>query len=225
MTAGTTTATLETLLSQYEDQQTREAILRVVNQTGVQPDDPLFMLMVATGQLQGIVRQAPQNFKQTFEQAHQDILRKLDGYEQAARRGVEQQVAEAAKEAIAKAGKSKTQLGVMAIAAGAVVVLAAMGVGAVLGYGWFRSSVSFASGDPTRLTVEQADALRWAQSPEGQYARDLMDWNESLLGGECQQQVEGFVEDEGLTIQIGTKTARSGFCLVWIEPPSEREFF
>lgn len=219
-----TEAALDEILRQYDDPQTRERILRIVNATGVRPHDPVFLLMMGVGQVQALLETAPNDLRQTFEQAHQDILGKLDGYEQAARRGVEQQVAQMAQEAIAKAGQSKLKLSVLALAGGGAIALCLLSLGIFLGLGYSRTTTRYAPGGPVQLTLEEAEALKWAQSQEGQYARKIMNWNEDLLGGQCRRQVEGFVEAEGLTIQYGTQEARSGFCLLWIVPPEEREF-
>ena len=74
---------------------------------------------------------------------------------------------------------------------------------------------------PRPLTVDEAALLSWAQSPEGQQARELMRWNSGLLDDRsCEQEVESL----GVTLELQGKPARSGFCTLWVVPPEDRLF-
>ncbi|NJN32748.1 MAG: hypothetical protein HC824_21805 [Synechococcales cyanobacterium RM1_1_8] len=74
---------------------------------------------------------------------------------------------------------------------------------------------------PRPLTIEEADLLNWAQSSEGQQARELMRWNSGLLDDRsCEQEVERL----GVTLELQGKPARSGFCTLWVVPPEQRRF-
>ena len=74
---------------------------------------------------------------------------------------------------------------------------------------------------PRPLTVEEAALLNWAQSPEGQQARELMRWNSELLDDRsCEREVERL----GVTLELQGKLARSGCCTLWVVPPEERRF-
>ena len=74
---------------------------------------------------------------------------------------------------------------------------------------------------PRPLTIEEADLLNWAQSSEGQQARKLMRWNSGLLDDRsCEQEVERL----GVTLELQGKSARSGFCTLWVVPPEKRQF-
>ncbi len=42
----------------------------------------------------------------------------------------------------------------------------------------------FAPGKPVHLTQEQVEALRWATSAEGKFARNLMKWNSDSQAGD-----------------------------------------
>ena len=220
-----TEALLDKILRQHDSPRIRENILEIVNATGVRENDPVFLLLVGTGKLQGMLETGPDQIKQTFEYAHQQILGSLEDYEQAARRGVENQVAQMAKDAIAKAGKSKAQITAQALIGGGIAALLLIAMGAAMGLAWFKTTTRLAPGGPVQLSVEEASALEWAISQEGQYARQIVTWNEDLLGGECQAQIQQFIDQEGLTIQYGARKARRGICLLWIVPPEKREYF
>jgi len=74
---------------------------------------------------------------------------------------------------------------------------------------------------PRPLTIEEADLLNWAQSSEGQQARELMRWNSGLLDDRsCEQEVERL----GVTLALQGKSASSGFCTLWVVPPEQRQF-
>lgn len=205
------------------DSDAEAKILRIVNAYGLKQDDPLFLLLLANSSVQVLLEQAPGQLQQTMEFANQKVLDNIEQYEKAARRGVEREVAEAATEAIEKAGASKAHVTAKSLVSAGAIALGFLFAGAFFGLGfsqWKQATTELDPSGSVQLTLDQAEALKWATSNEGQYARQLMSWNEDLLGGECQ----GQVDDLGITIQMGTQQAESGFCLVWTQPPNEREF-
>ncbi|MGP1384040.1 MAG: DUF6753 family protein [Thainema sp.] len=221
--AADTTTILEELLGQVDDK-TEAQIRRIVSAFGIDENDALFLLLLSNSSVQVLLEQAPNHFRQTFEYAHQKVLDSIDQYEQAARRGVERQVSESVKELMQKAGARKAQVTLKSLIGAGIIALGLIGLGLFSGWSyaqWRQSQVAMAPGEPRQLTLNEAEALDWATSSEGQYARQILEWNEDLLGGECQQQVK----ELGVTIQMGTRKAKSGFCLLWTQPPSEREFF
>jgi len=214
---------LEELLGQVDDK-TEAQIRRIVSAFGIDENDALFLLLLSNSSVQVLLEQAPNSFRQTFEHAHQKVLDSIEQYEQAARRGVERQVSESVKELMQKAGATKARVTLKSLISAGAISLGLVGLGLLSGWSyarWQQSQIQMAPGEPRQLTLQEAEALDWATSEEGQYARQILEWNEELLGGNCQQQVQ----DLGVTIQMGTRKAKSGFCLVWTQPPSEREFF
>lgn len=214
---------LEELLGQVDDK-TEAQIRRIVSAFGIDENDALFLLLLSNSSVQVLLEQAPNSFRQTFEHAHQKVLDSIEQYEQAARRGVERQVSESVKELMRKAGATKARVTLKSLIGAGAIALGLVGLGLLGGWSyarWQQSQIQMAPGEPRQLTLQEAEALDWATSNEGQYARQLLEWNEALLGGNCQQQIK----DLGVTIQMGTRKAKSGFCLVWTQPPSEREFF
>ena len=221
--AADTTTILEELLGQVDDK-TEAQIRRIVSAFGIDENDALFLLLLSNSSVQVLLEQAPNHFRQTFEYAHQKVLDSIDQYEQAARRGVERQVSESVKELMQKAGARKAQVTLKSLIGAGIIALGLVGLGLFSGWSyaqWRQAQVAMAPGEPRQLTLNEAEALDWATSSEGQDARQILEWNEDLLGGECQQQVK----ELGVTIQMGTRKAKSGFCLLWTQPPSEREFF
>lgn len=221
--AADTTSLLDQLLGKVDDK-AEAKILRIVNAFGIDRNDSLFLLLLANSSVQVLLEQAPNQLQQTFEFANQKALDKVEDYEQAARRGIERQVAEAVKELIQKAGASKAQVTAKSLISAGAIAFGLIAVGLFGGWGfsqWQQSTIAQDPTGPRQLTLDEAEALDWALSSEGQYARQLVTWNEDLIGGECQQQVS----ELGLTIQMGSRQAKSGFCLLWTQPPAEREFY
>ena len=221
--AADTSSLLDQLLGKV-DETTEAKILRIVNSFGIERNDPLFLLLLANSTVQVLLEQSPNQLQHTLEYANQRALDKIEGYEQEAKRGIERQVAEAVNELIKKAGASKAQVTAKSLISAGAIAFGLIFVGLLGGWGYFQwrqSTIAQDPAGPRQLTLDEAEALNWALSSEGQYARNLVTWNEDLIGGECQQQVS----DLGLTIQIGSQQAKSGFCLLWTQPPAEREFY
>jgi hypothetical protein len=79
----------------------------------------------------------------------------------------------------------------------------------------------FVLGEAVHLTQEQAEALRWATSGEGKFARNLMRWNlDSLTDLECKKDVRRL----GVTLEVAGRAATSGFCTIWVESVEKRKF-
>ncbi len=105
----------------------------------------------------------------------------------------------------------------MATSAGSLVVavgilLTTLGIGALMGWmGLLWSQERFALGEAVHLTQEQAEALRWATSGEGKFARNLMKWNsDSLTNLECNKDIKRL----GVTLEVAGRPAISGFCTI-----------
>lgn len=217
---------LKRFLQQYADPGTRARVLTLVQQTGLQENDPALPLMIGTAQVQALLETGPKDLRQTFEYAHQEVLRRvrseLERYEEAARRGIESTVASSVEMLLKKTARSKAEVTLKSLLGGAAALLGVLALGIVGGLGydeWRQANTQYVE-EAQKLTLEEANALNWALSREGQYAQQIMAWNEDLLGGQCQKQVENL----GVTIQYGTRMAESGFCLVWIAPPAQRNF-
>ncbi|NEQ19144.1 MAG: hypothetical protein F6K28_04435 [Microcoleus sp. SIO2G3] len=100
------------------------------------------------------------------------------------------------------------------------VLLSCVGIGVLLGMTvppWMGGGLT----NPRRLTVEEAEALRWAQSKEGKFARNLMKWNSGSLDNlDCTQDVKRL----GVTLEVAGRPATTGFCTIWVQPPNKRQF-
>jgi hypothetical protein len=107
----------------------------------------------------------------------------------------------------------------------------------------FNSGNAIADGNARKLTLEEVKALdwglsesgrfgrnnpefmRWARSNEGKYARQLMQWNQTLLSdaGWGTRLCERDVKELGITLRVDGRFAKSGFCVLWTKPPGQRQ--
>jgi hypothetical protein len=103
-----------------------------------------------------------------------------------------------------------TSAGSLVVAVG--ILLTTLGIGALMGWmGLLWSQERFALGEAVHLTQEQAEALRWATSGEGKFARNLMKWNsDSLTNLECNKDIKRL----GVTLEVAGRPAISGFCTI-----------
>ncbi|NEO46363.1 MAG: hypothetical protein F6K55_20425 [Moorea sp. SIO4A3] len=103
---------------------------------------------------------------------------------------------------------------------GAVVLSLLCGLGA----GWGLSELSQPKLDPNgsrQLTLDEASTLNWAISKEGKLARNITKWNAGYLDNlQCQKDAI----EAGIRLNFGGKKATSGYCLLWVAPPSQRKY-
>jgi hypothetical protein len=205
------------LQSHSPDVQAR--VLQVVKTMGIAESDPIFLLLIATATVQVMIEDTPDHLKQTYRVCHQQVMADIKDYEKAAVKGVEMRLADAVQDVIRKAKASEKEPGWQVFGFFGVITLLVMLVGVWAGRGISEAErVSFRQ--QGKLSLEEAQSLDWAMSPEGQYARQLLFWNDSLMGGECQAQVKRL----DVRLRYGSLTARNGFCFLWVVPPDKREF-
>lgn len=196
-------------------------VLDIVARFGLKPTDPLFLIMVSVGQLQLLLEQSPKDLDALFNQWSEALYDKLQTAERVAVKGQQTAIAGAVKSLIQKTeweGRSRLFSSVVPAAG---LLSAAIGVGILLGMSvpvWLQGGYVT---QPRRLTLAQAEALRWAESREGQLARNIMKWNVGSLDNlDCLNDVKHL----NVTLRVQGRLAASGFCVLWTQPPSQRKF-
>lgn len=231
--------TILALALRGKDESFKAKVYEIVIQTGLDPEDPAFLLLIATGRLELLLEESPKELEALFDRwaegIHaqlQDYREGLEHYERAAVKAQEKAIAQSVQALIQKAAIDKFlhSINAISIAAGAVLLLVAGGLGWALGMGWTtwqQARVEYTPGKPRQLTLEEATALKWATSSQGQFARNLMSWNQTLLARQgfnrsrlCEQDAKQL----GVTLELEGRKAKSGFCTLWIVPPSQRKF-
>jgi len=200
--------------------------------------------MLATGQLELLLHQKPQELKRFFavcrrvikkdidtgkafiEQAIDEAIRGLDSQAAAAVKLQQKSIASATSTLIKQAALEKISYDIYALIKGGLVTLTAVGLGIVIGLAipFFRAKPQLDPTGPRQLTLREAIALNWALSKEGQFARQFMRWNQTLLSGKEQRVCAEEVSRLGVTLTLEGREAATGFCTLWVEPPERRQF-
>jgi hypothetical protein len=229
--------TILALALRGKDESFKAKVYEIVIQTGLDPEDPAFLLLIATGRLELLLEESPKELEALFDQWAQGIHTQLQNYREGlehyeALKAQEKAIAQSVQALIQKAAIDKFlhSINAISIAAGAVLILVVGGLGWSLGMGWAtwqQARVEYAPGKPRQLTLEEATALKWATSSQGQFARHLMSWNQTLLARQgfsrsrlCEQDAKQL----GITLELEGRKAKSGFCTLWIVPPNQRQF-
>jgi hypothetical protein len=212
---------LDAALEGYGDE-FKGRVLDIVHKTGLEPDDPLFLVLAATGRLEVLLEDAPDTLEQLFKNWSRELARNLELVESATVERQKLAIAKAAGELIRKAQISEGQRLLASLVPAAGLLLAILGVGFIMGMSippWLAGG--FDPTGPRHLTLNQAETLRWAESGEGKFARNLMQWNRGYLDNkECIKDVQRLK----VVLNLDGRRAKSGFCLVWVVPTDKREF-
>jgi len=222
--------TLLDLAIRGKDDSFKARVWEIVVQTGTDPDDPAFLMLVATGRLEVLLEDSPKEMETMFDQWQTQLYDRLQTYEKVAIKGHQKAIAQTVSALIRRTEFERAIHSVPSLIAAGLLLLITAGLGGLLGIvglSWYQSSRPL---DPTglrQLTLEQAETLKWATSTEGMFARSLMSWNQDLLNRDRNGQLvcSNEVERLGVTLEmLPDRKATAGFCTLWVQPPNRREF-
>jgi hypothetical protein len=194
-------------------------------------------LMAATGRLQALLEEKPKDMNALFEHWRDEVYRQVADYREGLKE-YERTALEAQKTAIAHTVHTlirKTaidqfmhQISAMSTLIAGALLLTAVALGAGLGWSYAQWQQAQMIQDPSgkrQLTLDQANALRWATSSEGAFAKNLMEWNRDLLTRNWQGQLECEEQAKhlGVALKLGEKKTRSGFCTLWVRSQEHRK--
>ncbi|NJN12957.1 MAG: hypothetical protein HC815_35520 [Richelia sp. RM1_1_1] len=173
-------------LLEGKDADFQRRVLAVAVEHGLSTSDPLFLIMLSTGQLQVLLEDKPSELDQLFKRWSEAIYEHLEKAKRTAVSGQEVEIRSMVNRLIKHCeSKERSRLVVMLPAIGLIV--AAIGFGVLTGLSvpvWLGGG--YASGKPKLLTVAEVESLRWLKSPQGQLARNILTWNsESLSNLNC----------------------------------------
>lgn len=229
------------LLLKDKDADFKARVMEIVHQLGVYPSDPLFYVLISTGTLQALLETSPKQLEymfgewgdrlfERFQKADSELEERIKSYGAGAIKVYQKDVAKGVNEILNKTSVQQAQRSLPTLIWAGSICAALVGLGVVVG--WMGGSsqtmkdLKVGGLDPSgerRLTIAELDALTWATSKEGTYARNLLDWNREQLinnGSQCQQQAKNL----GLVLRFGNKETGSGFCPLWVVAPQDRKF-
>ncbi|HAX89169.1 MAG TPA: hypothetical protein DCY91_23635 [Cyanobacteria bacterium UBA11370] len=210
-----TSSLLEKLLEGRSEEFKRK-VFQLVAQTGYSEGDPLFVILLATGTLQTLLNEKPVEIDEMFNRWFNSITKSMDLVEKEIVERQKEAIAKAAGDLIRKAERQEASRFFTSILPGAIAVGVILVIGFVAGI-----TVppvlkgGYVAGE--KLTADEVETLRWANSDEGKYARQLMSWNADYLKV-CNQDVDSLP----VKLKMGQREAKKGFCLLWIKPPNQR---
>ncbi len=156
-------------------------------------------------------------------------------------------ITDAANLVIKKAAFTKIGHDAVAITKAAFYIFLSISLGTALGLAiphiWKSPPPELDPKGARQLTLEEAKALewamsevgmsarknpelvQWANSTQGQYAFELMGWNQVLLtkrGGKllCEKDAQKL----GVVLRLEGRETKTGFCTLWVRSPSERRY-
>ena len=220
------TSERDAFLSQFDDE-TQVRILKELSQRGVKANDPLFTTLLFITGVQEKLEAGPTEISSAIDQGVRQFLDSMDAAKHVAVSTTEERIASTVETLIQKTHESKSQVTFQSIAWAGAFMFTAFVLG-WCGSTWYRiarqSQVVLDPSEARKLTLEEAKNLEWAMSSDGRYARKIVDWNEDLIGGQCEDDAREFVQEYGITKQIGLRNATSGYCWLWVQPPEKRTF-
>ncbi len=225
----------------------KSKVLALAYKAKVPPDNPLFLVLLSTNQLELMLKRAPNEIDSHFNTNVTLLQDTLAGYEKAAVKSQTSAISQAVSSLVQKSvvvqreirqeqpfeefdeeekssGRGFDLGGLLKSVPNGLFFLCAVGIGYLLGL-TVPTYLQGGYAGTVKLTQKQFEALKWAESKDGQYAKDLMKWNASLLEGspgnrDCEQEAKRM----GVTLEIQGRKASNGFCVLWTEPSKSRKF-
>ena len=205
-------------LLEGKDADFQRRVLAVAVEHGLSTSDPLFLIMLSTGQLQVLLEDKPNELELLFQRWSEAIYEHLEKAKRTAVSGQEVEIRSMVNRLIKHCeSKERSRLVVMLPAIGLVV--AAIGFGVLIGLTvpvWLAGG--YAPQKPKLLTVAEVESLRWLKSPQGQLARNIVTWNsESLTNLNCTNnpQQKTLINNE----KENAFVRQSDYCLLRVKPP------
>lgn len=197
-------------------------VLEFVTHSGLSTQDPEFVVLLAISILTGVLTEKPAQMNELFARWREGIQQSLELTEikifEQQKTAVSVAIAQTARELVRKAERQEATRFWKSIAPGAIVAGIVLAMGFVAG----MTVPPYLSGgyvEGKKLTAKDAATLDWANSADGQLARNLVDWNRDYLKV-CKRDIKKL----GVKFSLGNQKSVSGFCLLWVTPPQQRKF-
>ncbi|MBD2694832.1 DUF6753 family protein [Anabaena catenula] len=195
---------LDTTLAGQSDH-FKQKVLDVVRRSGINPKDPLFLILSSLGKFEVLMEDIPGKLNTVVEGWTTEIDDKLDKASSVAIVQQKSAIAKAASTLLSKTEPKKSRSVFSPFIATALVLSGVFGVVMLAGnitFIWRGRGLT----EPVRLTVEEQETLNWAMSKDGEFARQIMKWN-----------------DFDLSVCRAKKDKLKGKCMIWVVNNDERQ--
>ncbi|NEO52563.1 MAG: hypothetical protein F6K54_05445 [Okeania sp. SIO3B5] len=218
-----------------EPEEARQWVHSFLTQSGSALEDPFCSQIAANAYLAYVIRNKPDEIRSAFEIAESNMFKRIgtefdskrESYQQALSAEVEARISRMAERLIAerfdspsetedKEDKSVQGLKTATHKLAHSAIVASSGIiGLVLGL--FISSF-LGSKNPISPTAADNHLLNWAKSKQGEFARQLIEWNgDRLVSLKC----EAEAQRDAITLAIRGVQATRGVCAVFVRDPRE----
>ena len=209
-------------LLENKDEEFIAKLMTMVFKLGVSPNDPMFVILGALGNLEFIIEQAPAALQQQFTEWRDDMS-KLQAQEHKQTIAAYKKDVSNAVNQLLNITDVRSSRSMRSLIPASAILLGTFCLGMFTGITvppWVQGQLGGGYSDVSYsdLTNDQRADLNWAMSKEGRYARRIMEWNKGYLGGKCEQDVQ----ELGVKLSYGTQERSNGFCVVWVKPPHQR---
>ncbi|MBD2628918.1 DUF6753 family protein [Trichormus variabilis] len=197
-------ASLDTTLAGQSDH-FKQKVLEVVRRSGINPKDPLFLVLSSLGKFEVLMEDIPGKLNTVVEGWTTEIDDKLDKASSVAIVQQKSAIAKAASTLLSKTEQKKSRSVFSPLIATALVLSGVFGVVMLAGnifFIWKGRGLT----EPVRLTGEEQETLNWAKSKDGEFARQIMKWN-----------------DFDLSVCRAKKAQLKGRCMIWVVNNDERQ--
>lgn len=218
-TYSNTSSALDRALEGQSDSFKRK-VLEIVQKSELSSDDPIFLMLIATGRLEVMLEEAPEALNRLFKNWNTEMTRAFELVDHALIERQKLAIANAAGDLIRTAEREEARRFFGSLMPAGAVLLSMLGVGFVMGVtvppylgGGYMPNM--------KITAEQAETLQWAESKEGKFAQNLMRWNRGYLDNrECEKDVKRL----NVKLLLNGRPVKEGFCTIWIIPPEQRKY-
>lgn len=197
-------STLDATLAGQSDH-FKQKVLDVVRRSGINPKDPLFLVLSSLGKFEVLMEDIPGKLNTVVEGWTTEIDDKLDKASSVAIVQQKSAIAKAVSTLLSKAEQKKSRSVFNPLITTGLVLSGVFGIVMLTGniiFLWRGRGLT----EPVRLTVEEQEILNWAKSKDGEFARQIMKWN-----------------DFDLSVCRAKKAQLKGRCMVWVVNNEERQ--
>jgi hypothetical protein len=197
-------ASLDTTLAGQSDH-FKQKVLDVVRRSGINPKDPLFLVLSSLGKFEVLMEDIPGKLNTVVEAWTTEIDDKLDKASSVAIVQQKSAIAKAASTLLSKTEQKKARSVFSPLIATTLVLSGVFGVVMLAGnifFIWKGRGLT----EPVQLTGEEQETLNWAKSKDGEFARQIMKWN-----------------DFDLSVCRAKKAQLKGRCMIWVVNNDERQ--
>lgn len=199
-------------------------VLKLLKLTKIRENDVMFLVMLAIGQLEGLLEHSPKELAALFESWESLIFDRLKEAEKVAIKAQQTAIAQSVSDLIRKTDSQERKSFFRSVVPAFGLLTASIGIGVILGISvpvWL--SGGYMSDTPRKLTFNEAEVLRWGMSAEGKYARDLIKWNPNLFpltSPDCLSDVKAL----NVTMKVQGRDTIRGWCALWVIPSQKRQY-